>query len=229
MARIPAQAWKLVATLFALACVPVLAGQAATPPPEQYTPGVGGAVASWTTQDYDQLKNSTQAICLYVYLPTKGVFPEAKFIENDFLSNAEVAAKLKNWRCVKIDAAKINTMKHWPKDLLQRAKTGRFTVMLLSSDLVQQSSFTRAEADPKRFVASIDATAKYQEKVKAAIEKRQEMEREKERKQNGEQQADAGKRIEVPGLNTKKDEENKDKKDPPKPVEPKRPSGPADE
>jgi hypothetical protein len=198
-------------------------------------PGSTGAVKSWTCQDYDQLKAVGMPICLYIYTNFKRAAPEAEFLEGkDFLEDPDVQKAVKKFHCVKMDVTRSTTIpKNFPREMIEKFKSQKFAVVLISSDFNQQFFFKKGsidgiEAQPKALVKYAEGMVKDEEKKKAFAAKNDKgADKEKD-------VAEAGPKTvgRVPGLANKDEDEKKDKdgkKEPPKPAKPSKPAGPADE
>jgi hypothetical protein len=117
-----------------------------TPAATGYAPGSNELVKSWASlPDYSGVKGSNHPLFVYVYTGLRNdkvipKNPQAQFLEgSDFLNNADVKEKLKNFTCARLDINILSKPKEapkgWPPDLLGLFRGLRIGVMIFNSDI----------------------------------------------------------------------------------------------
>lgn len=92
--------------------------------------GDSDVVKGWYAPSFESLKEATQPMIIYIYDAKPKLNHAAEKIEGKtFLNNADVAAKIKKFRCIKLRT----DAKDWPADWMAAATNGAI-LMVMSSD-----------------------------------------------------------------------------------------------
>ncbi len=104
--------------------------------------GEGEAVKGWYAPTFESIKESTQPMIVYIYdaKPKLNHFA-IKLEGKTFLNNADVAAKAKKFRCIRVKADE----KSWPADWTSGAVNGA-VLMVMSSDRKRVETFDKNDS-----------------------------------------------------------------------------------
>ena len=195
--------------VFLFACFLTQSAQAAAAKKNEYKPGTGTTVASWSMWPIEAIRTSVAPFCVYVY-NSRGPNPEnAELMEGpNFIGNADVQNALKTFRFVKLDIsfnAKDKAVKavyeSWAS-VVNQARSVNYALFVFNIDFALQGVFCAASANPQTLKAVLEKVAKYETEKKARLEKQE--------KANQPKAAEQPKDIEVPGLSDNNKGKSKD-------------------
>ena len=152
-------------TLFTLACVSVVVGQASA----QNMAGEGEAVKALPSREFEGAKKLGLPMCVYLYDPNaQKTNAMVKALEGTVLANAELRDKLKPFQFLKIRSDG-SDVKGWPQEWREYGDKGA-ALLFTTSDLKSVVVYDRFKGKDVATIDNVEGTIKqilaYEEKKK---------------------------------------------------------------